>query len=185
MTGHNCSFPWLAAAHQAALWAPHCCSQCREMQLSRTNPAPPSPELLWHTTGLQLKGAWPSCQRQDPAAAPACRALAELCLQMLAAGGTSRSDTLEIIRKPVGFPFPFQRGPKTGILLKLQDTQAGLRSYEGGMLQTLPALPAPLLPAPLTAPQSSCREAKLEEGGTSTEAVQFLAKELQAQASNM
>lgn len=54
------------------------------------------------------------------------------------------------------------------------------------MLQTLLlALSAPLLPAPLTVPQSSCREAKLEEGGTSTGAMQFLAKELQAQASNM
>lgn len=75
-------------------------------------------------------------------------------------------DTHEIIGGPFGFPFPFQRGPKTGILLKLQDIQAGLRSWDGGMLQTLLlALSVPLLPAPLIAPQSSCPEAKLEKGG--------------------
>lgn len=50
------------------------------------------------------------------------------------------------------------------------------------LLCALSALP---LPAPLIAPQSSCREAKLEEGGTSTDAVQFLAKQLQAQARKM
>lgn len=84
LTGHSCSFPWLSPARQAGPWAPHCCSQCREKQLSRANPAAPvSPELLWHTTGLQPKAAWPSCQHQDAAAAAACRAQAELCLQVL------------------------------------------------------------------------------------------------------
>lgn len=137
--------------------------------------------------------------RGSPAQLPAPGCCHSSCLQgpgtAVSAGagrrGTSQvsalaRDTHQTMAKPFAFPFPFQRGPETGILLKLQDTQAGLRSWDGGMLQTLLlALSAPLLPGALTVPQSSCREAKLEEGGTSTEAVQVLAKELQAQARNM
>ena len=74
--------------------------------------------------------------------------------------------------RPISFLFPLQGGTKAGVLLRLKDIQAGLRSLDsGGMLQTLLlTLPAPLFPGPLTAPQSCCREATLEEGGTSTEA---------------
>lgn len=71
LTGHSCSFPWLAPAHRAAASAPHCRSHCREKQLSRTSPAPRS--LSYSCTQRGCSPREPAQGCQDAAAATACR----------------------------------------------------------------------------------------------------------------
>lgn len=77
-------------------------------------PCPGSPDLLQHTTRLQPKGAWPSCQRQDAAPAAECTAQQSCVCRCPQEEGTSVSplarDTHEIMGKPFGFPLVAVRG---------------------------------------------------------------------------
>ena len=85
--------------------------------------------------------------------------------------------------KAIWLPLPLAKRDKDRNAASAQRHPRGTKkSWGAGMLQTpLLAVPAPILPDPLAAPQNCCKAAKLEEGPIQG-LLKFLAKQLHAQA---